>query len=76
MKLPNEEDEKIQEILKCDTTLERKARRIFSFYKSKIPYNRVRGSKDEQPPIGYLHILIELEKRGEDLTPIDIELIK
>lgn len=72
MLLPNEEDKNIQDILKSDDTIERKSYQILHFYKKQIPYNRNRQSKQKEPPLTVHQIRMELDKRGENQSPIDL----
>jgi hypothetical protein len=74
MILPNEKDDRIQEILASDTTIERKAYRIEGYYESKLTYNRVRGRAQPKPVLNYIQIKEELEKRGDNLAPVEIQL--
>jgi len=74
MKLPDEDNPRIQKILNSDVTLERKSYQIEAIYKSKIPYNRNRQGRQEEPLLNHHQIRMELKKRGDNLTPIDIEL--
>ena len=74
MLLPEEDCERIQEILKNDRTIKQKAYEIEGYYKSKIPYNRNRGTDQKQPAMHFMAIQVELLKRGDDLTPLEIEL--
>ncbi len=72
MMLPNEEDKKIQDILALDISNAKKGYRIEGYYKSKIPYNRNRQKSQEQPAMYHLQIEMELDRRGENQTPIDV----
>lgn len=74
MILPYEEETRVQDILGSDTTIERKSYRLLAYYKSKIPYNRNRMGKQDRTALSFHQIRMELEKRGDNLTPIEIEL--
>lgn len=63
MKIPNEDSEEIQEILKSDCDNRTKSARIENYYKKSIPYNRHRGTKQKLPEWHFGRIWIELNKR-------------
>jgi len=72
--LPDENSERIQEILSKDSTLERKAYQIYGYYESKFVHNRNRMEEQKRPEWSVARIKVELYKRGDNLTPIDIDL--
>jgi len=75
MILPEENSKEIQEILSSDFTVIQKAWQIHTYYKSSIPYSRnTRQIDQEQPELSVMQIRLELAKRGDNLTPIDIDL--
>ena len=74
MIFPDESCDRIQDILKSDYTIVQKSYQIEQYYKSLTPYNRNRQNTEKVKTLSHFQIEDELLKRGDNLTPVEIEL--